>query len=258
MLRKGRLIVCYEFKAQKNMKPLKTININLRLLLVLLLITQCFYGQNSKVKSIYPYNKWTTNELKAASTYRGLEYLSDIDTAVLFYCNLARINPKLFRDTYLNEYCQNDSLREFPRKLAKSSYFKSLWKELSSLKKAEPLLPQKDLSEIASKHAETMGKMGKVGHDNYDKRFKSVNSKYNPNGENCDYGSNDPMEIVMDLLIDEGVSSHGHRKNILSKNFNCYGGALKEHSKYTYNYVMDFGYDVSLVPIKKRKRFSFF
>ena len=240
------------------MNPLKTINNNLRLLLGFLLITHYFFGQNSKTKSIYPYNKWTTTELKMAATYRGLEYLSDIDTAVLFYCNLARINPKLFRDTYLIEYCQNDSLREFPRKLAKSSYFKSLWKELSSLKKAEPLLPQKDLSEIASKHAETMGKLGKLGHDNYDKRFKNVNSKYNPNGENCDYGSKDPLEIVMHLLIDEGVSSLGHRKNILSKNFNCYGGALKEHSKYTYNYVMDFGYNMSLVTLKKRKRFFFF
>ena len=34
--------------------------------------------------------------------------------------------------------------------------------------------------------------------------------------ENMDFGSSDPMEIVVNLLIDDGVASKGHRKNILS------------------------------------------
>ena len=60
-------------------------------------------------------------------------------------------------------------------------------------------------------------------------------------GENCSYGYNDSESIVMSLLIDEGVASLGHRKNILSKDFKRVGVAIGKHPTYKYCAVMDFG-----------------
>ncbi len=214
---------------------------------ILLFLNLYSFAQNNN----YPYDKWTSTELNKAATYRGIEYMNKTDTAVLFYCNLARINPKLFRDTYLSEYKKNFN----DSKGQKIMYINSLWNDLSKLKKEEPLYPQKDLCNIAEKHAETMGKKGKTGHDNYDKRFKYVESKYTATGENCDYGNSDPLDIVMSLLIDEGIVNLGHRKNILSSNFNSYGGSLKPHTKYNYNYVMDFGFDTAISSPKSKNSF---
>ena len=35
-------------------------------------------------------------------------------------------------------------------------------------------------------------------------------------GENIDFGSNEAMEIVISFLVDDGVSSRGHRMNLLN------------------------------------------
>jgi uncharacterized protein YkwD len=204
-------------------------------------------------KPAYPFDKWTKDELNRAATYKGVNYFNPLDTAVLFYCNLVRINPKLFQKTYLSKFIQDDSINE----LQKSLYVKSLLVELAKTKKGNPLYPEKDLTEIAIVHADFMGKKGKTGHDNYDKRFKVVASKYTSTGENCDYGNDEALEIVMSLLIDQNVSNLGHRKNILSRNFNSYGGSLKEHVKYKYNYVMCFGYN-EIRKQKRKKKFIFF
>jgi len=58
--------------------------------------------------------------------------------------------------------------------------------------------------------------------------------------ENCDYGSTEPLEIVMSLLIDDGIASLGHRKNILHPGLNYVGIAIEKHKTYGVNCVMDF------------------
>ena len=215
----------------------------------LIVVPKNTYGQKTTLR----FDKWTSAELSSAATYKGLDYLNPIDTAVLFYCNLVRINPQLFKETYLARFLENDKLEE----LKKSPYTKSLLSYLSKREKGKPFFPDGDLTKIASIHAEFMGKKGKTGHDNYDKRFKDVETKYTATGENCYYGSDNALEIVIQLLIDQNISSLGHRKNILSTRFNYFGGSSKPHTKYGYNYVMCFG-DKGVITTKKRKRFLFF
>lgn len=48
-------------------------------------------------------------------------------------------------------------------------------------------------------------------------------------GENIRFGSNDPTEIIINLLIDDGVEARGQRKNILNKEFKYIGAALAGH-----------------------------
>lgn len=59
-------------------------------------------------------------------------------------------------------------------------------------------------------------------------------------GENMDFGSNNARDIVINLLIDDGVPSRGHRKNILSPDYKVLGAAIGPHSMFQYCCVINF------------------
>ena len=59
-------------------------------------------------------------------------------------------------------------------------------------------------------------------------------------GENLAYGYLNGKESLVQLMVDDGVSSRGHRKNILKTNFGVVGIAINTHSNYSYITCMDF------------------
>ena len=65
-----------------------------------------------------------------------------------------------------------------------------------------------------------MGPKGIVGHTGSDgsdpfTRMKRVGAFNMGGGENCSYGMQTGKDVVLQLLIDDGVESRGHRKNIM-------------------------------------------
>ena len=58
-------------------------------------------------------------------------------------------------------------------------------------------------------------------------------------GENCAYGGKDGKAHIDQLIIDDGVSSRGHRKNIYNPNFSMVGIAIGPHK----------GVCVTIVPV---------
>ncbi len=98
------------------------------------------------------------------------------------------------------------------------------------------------LTAVAQGHARKSGEKGTTGHNEFEKRFKPLLGKpYVQVAENCSYGYEQAIDIVISLLIDEGIKSLGHRKNMLSKEFNSVGVAIRPHRKYRINCVIDFG-----------------
>jgi hypothetical protein len=77
-----------------------------------------------------------------------------------------------------------------------------------------------------------------VGHERKTQDSKLKKHYY---GECCDYGHNDALEIVLSLLIDEGIPSLGHRDVCLS-NYVKLGVAIQPHKRYGTNTVLDFYY----------------
>ncbi len=93
------------------------------------------------------------------------------------------------------------------------------------------------MSLAAKDHSNDQSKTGATGHtgsDNSDP-FERMNryGKWNITaGENIDYGSSNGLRIILQLLVDDGVSSRGHRKNILNNEFNISGVSINTHIKY--------------------------
>ncbi|MBS1507518.1 MAG: CAP domain-containing protein [Bacteroidetes bacterium] len=159
---------------------------------------------------------------------------------VLSLMNEVRTNPQGFLQARLLPYLKENELEE-------NAYAKSLVTELTSAHKLEALQMSAALTKTARSHAKDMGDHGMVGHnssngtsfpDRLRKKFKTGMI-----AENCDYGNADALGIVMSLLIDDGISSLGHRRNILNPALKFVGIAIEPHKTYETNCVMDFSQD---------------
>ena len=175
---------------------------------------------------------WDIETLKAANTAKSIPSLTVEEKTVIQLCNLARTDGKLFSETFLKDYTKDRR----PDK-----YSRSLFKDLKLVSGLPLLQFQNDLNAVAKEHATTSGKRGTLGHQRFSKRYDPLLGKYNSLAENCAYGYESAIRIVLELLIDEKVSEVGHRKNILNPEFNAIGVSIKPHKSYKFNCVMSFG-----------------
>jgi len=155
---------------------------------------------------------------------------------VVLFLNKARTNPKLFAQLYLTT------------RKGEGGYALECYNEMLAWKPLHPLAPSKALSLAARDHATDLGATGATGHVSSSgadaasrvRRHGTFTGPYTGPWENCSYGPSDPLEIVLQLLIDDGVPSRGHRRNIMEKNVNFVGVSIRPHKTYRYNCVMDF------------------
>jgi uncharacterized protein YkwD len=164
---------------------------------------------------------WNNSKYLSANTAKKEKYLTSVEKQVYYYLNLVRMDPKLFADTFLKDLKYSDD-----------EYESSLYAELQTLKPLPVLMPDRKLFESAHCHAEESGKRGFVGHE----RFKCREDYL---GECIYYGETDAFGIVVELLVDKGVKSLGHRK-IMLDNFTQLGVSIQPHKTYGENCVMDF------------------
>ncbi len=182
-----------------------------------------------------PWQTWDADVLRSLNTGAESEYLNEEEKKVILFMNMARHDGPLFAETFLTVYMQENHLE-------KNSYTKSLHRDLKKNSKLVPLIPEQDLTAVAQGHALKSGEKGTTGHSGFKKRFEPLmGNPYSHVGENCSYGYEQTIDIVISLLIDEGVKELGHRHNILSPDFNSIGIAIRPHRSYRTNCVMDFG-----------------
>lgn len=174
-------------------------------------------GFNYLLKS---YNFLDTNSAKKT------DWLSPKERELMYWLNYARLNPK--------EFCMKYIYKKYGDRET-NVYIATLMDYMLTMKPVPALYPDKKLFESALCHAETMGKAGLIGHGRRD-GCKSAFS-----GECCSYGLANPLDIVIQLLVDQGVSSLGHRYICLGT-YARIGVSIKPHKTFGTNCVLDFGY----------------
>jgi uncharacterized protein YkwD len=183
----------------------------------------------------YAYLKaWDDTVVARANTAANAEFLNEEEKKVILFANLARANGPLFAETILKQYLALKNMKS-------SRYIRSLLSDLKKTRNLQMLVPERDLYKIAREHASASGKKGQEGHKGFKNRYSPAMEKYLEVGENIYYGMYTPEEIVLQLLIDEGIQDLGHRKNLLNPRFNSIGVSIKPHKTYKYNCVMSFG-----------------
>jgi uncharacterized protein YkwD len=86
---------------------------------------------------------------------------------------------------------------------------------------------------------------GAMGHDGSDRsnpgarmsRYGAWSSSW---GENIAYGKTTARDIVIALIIDDGLPARKHRQNIFNPNFNYAGAAYGPHARYRSVCSIDF------------------
>jgi uncharacterized protein YkwD len=145
---------------------------------------------------------------------------------VVFYSNMARVDGKKFVSTVLKPYLEMIGDTDY------TPYLQGLITSLNTKKNLEPLKHNVLLEMMGKGYAMSAGRQGIAGHARFDQRFWLLRSLKKAHGENCSYGKSSPVEVVVQLLIDEEVPSLGHRKNILSGTFKKIGVGFAPHRSF--------------------------
>lgn len=184
-------------------------------------------------RTAFAQESWDKEILEKANTAKDVKYLTEEEKQIVLYTNLLRLNPLLFRNTFLKQYIDSTGSR--------SRNVKSLIKTLENTQSLPVLFPSASLYKIAKEHAVDFGKRGKTGHGNFKHRFeKYLNNCTCTVAENCYYGNISALNVVIALLIDENVSNLGHRKNLLNPVLTKTGVHISAHKTYKKSCVADY------------------
>jgi hypothetical protein len=194
-----------------------------RFCLMLALTALCLGSMASDLKKFFK-----PEQIAKANTGKNAEFMNGEEKETLTLINLARLYPRQFLKLYM-DYAGSMAV-------SGNTYYTSLTKDLKTMEPCGALLPDKAMYESAKCWATEAGKEGIVGHDR-----KNCAGYFN--GECCSYGSGTGLDIVMQLLIDDGVKSLGHRHICLDRYYTLVGISLQPHKTYGVNAVLDFTYD---------------
>lgn len=192
--------------------------------------------------------KWNR---KVIDTTVGADYLTATEKAVIIEVNMVRTNPAAYATNFLEPlraYYSGKLLR-YPGEIALSinegvRALNECIKVLKNARPLHPLVPKKGLTLCARDHLRDQAGTGETGHEGSDgsNTFTRMNryGKWNTSaGENISYGNSEARKIVTTLLIDDGVPSRGHRKNLLNRSFNFIGVGVGPHKLYKSMCVID-------------------
>jgi hypothetical protein len=212
-----------------------TRQINFRKGIVALMTAFLLFSLESKAQQYPGFSDKVIAELNTAD---NTSYLTPDEKELILLMNMVRHDGSTFWEKLAAPYIQQN---EIPA----TRYTRSLEKDLRATPRLVKLAPHKTLFDAAKKHAVASGKAGDLGHDStagtFEERLTPLRSEFNYLLENCDYGSSKAMDILMNLMIDEGIPDVGHRKNILSDKVDAVGVSIAPHKTYRFTSVQVFG-----------------
>jgi len=187
------------------------------------------------------------------NTAKDAAYMNELEREVIHELNKVRSDPKRFAEEYMEELLTAFDGKlftlpgsEIPIKTQEG--IQPLKECIRVLKKADPLpllQPAKGLAKAAEELVEDQQTHGGIGHisrkgANPQKRIEKYGKWDICASEDITYGSEEARQIVISLLIDDGVPNRGHRKNILNPCTRFAGVAKGNHPTYRAMCVIDY------------------
>jgi len=178
----------------------------------------------------------TTAAFVAAIIFTSLASAQDVASEVLAEINLARTQPQLYAGIV--------SANARPGREGGSA----IREAVRFLEKARPLPPLAScagLNRSAMDHVADTGERGTMSHAGSDgshtwDRVERYGRWVGTVGENISYGTRSARQIVIQLLVDDGVRGRKHRANIFQKDYRVAGVAYGRHSRFGAMCVTDF------------------
>jgi hypothetical protein len=154
--------------------------------------------------------------------------LTDEEKQFFYWSNFLRTNPKLFYSSVVAPF-----LKEFPE--AKGREAESLKKDLFALSSLSRFGFSLQLADLSFDHATDLAEnSNQISHT--DSKGRSFAQRMKLGGvtkcaaENIYTGKNDGLLALIMLLLDIGIESAGHRKNILNPTFGYMGLSMRPHT----------------------------
>ena len=160
-----------------------------------------------------------------------VKLLNENELNLFRYINMARIQPYQFCKNYLYYLDENEEIIKFMK---------------DSVIPIPELKISIQLTEIAQEHNKFLCENGTIGHNEINKlslkeRIDKIDKNNRVFGESMFYGIENPLLIVIKMLIDQFSNDKRNRKNITNSNFQEIGISLKEHLIYKFSCVLLFG-----------------
>ncbi len=192
--------------------------------------------------------KWPTG----LNTAKDAAYLDKLEQDVIHELNKVRSDPKRFAEEYMEELqtAFEGKLFTYPGQdpVKTQEGISPLTECIQVLKSTAPMSimqPAEGLTRATEELVKDQQKHGGIGHiarngSTPQKRIEKYGDWDICSAEDITYGSFEARQVVIFLLIDDGVSDRAHRKNILNPCFRFAGVAFGTHPSYLSMCAIDY------------------
>ena len=128
---------------------------------------------------------------------------------------------------------------------------------LKSQKPIEPLIYDEEVSRASQELSDLMGKTGNTEDNNIEERISKYVDWDVAISENIDFGGFTGEDVIINLLVDDGVEDRSHRSNLFNTKIKYFGVGTSFHKEYDICTVIDYiGDIISYTDKEKNKNLS--
>jgi len=182
---------------------------------------------------------------------KSLKDLEKLKKEVINETNRIRSNPKSYipiLETYIKYFDGNilekpDTDTGIETQEGAFAYQEAI-NFLKSQKPIEPLIYDEEVSRASQELSDLMGKTGNTGENAEDNNIEERISKYVDwdvaISENIDFGGFTGEDVIINLLVDDGVEDRSHRSNLFNTKIKYFGVGTSFHKEYDICTVIDY------------------